>query len=236
MLRPDMGGQMMRVGHISLRVHLSDLVDQLDICVGQHPTERVPLSHYDEDDRAAMRQFTLPMNGPTALLQAVNVGQLHIVEEHGTTLLQAVAGCMNNRQMAGCALLHAIPYLGMPDAHTLRLDKDHPTAPVRFDIYFSANTKVEKTIFYCRSDYGLWFLMEHLQPALAIISPPPPPLTHSQSKEAKELRASDPSVQYSLGGLLKDMESTGYSTMEQPSGLKVNLRKFQVTEQAWLQE
>jgi hypothetical protein len=99
---------------------------------------------------------------------------------------------------------------------------DGPPVTARLDIWLA------EAIFTMRSDYDIWLMMSRLQPCLPILPKPIPP-------RRQPLPPGTPQAyRFSLAGLMRSMESAGYSEAEQPSALKLSLFSFQRQSLQWM--
>ena len=117
-----------------------------------------------------------------------------------------------------CQLIHVRWQPPMP----WRVPDDGAPVSARLDIWLA------EALFTMRSDYDIWLMMSKLQPCKPILPRPLPP-------PRQVLPSGTPlAYRFSLAGLMRSMESTGYAEAEQPEALKLSLFPFQRQSLQWM--
>lgn len=121
---------------------------------------------------------------------------------------------------------------GNPPRHLIIVDWQ-PSLP--WSLAEGTKMKVRLDVWLCpklfdiRSDYDLYTLMHHMKPTQPVIPMPVPPTAFQPSAQA-----GDSEYQFSLAGLMKAVECTGYAEAAQPLGLATPLYSYQKQSLRWM--
>jgi hypothetical protein len=212
-------GSMFHVGHfvfelIENKQRLSRMHFEIDIALKR-----------DKGD------YGLPLNAPRMLLNAIAQGDLAPLEPDRMELLQSLDKL---NEIATTGYFSNTKFVHIEPAQPkLRIAASQASASARLDIYFGEGSDAE-TIFGLAADYDVWTLMSHITPAGPIKRPPPPPQVYAGTPEALAERRAKPGWEFTPAGLMKEMENQGHPAVQQPAGLRLTLRHFQLQTLGWM--
>lgn len=116
-----------------------------------------------------------------------------------------------------------LPYGDIEDGSPIRL---------RLHLYFS------RLIFFLIADDALKMIFDRMTPVARVISPVHSLPSHAiafKSTQSSEV-AREPNYAFTMAGLLKAHENMGYSRAEQPKGILLDLKEYQLQTLSWMQD